>query len=386
MSAESSPFRVATLLALIVVGVGGLLALIGIGAWAPDMQAADSGGGHALSRGATGFAGLVRLAGETGRDPRILRDTRAFARTDTLLVITPELGSVNIIAAMTHADHAPTLVVLPKWQTAPDPDRAGWVRTIGPLPTAEPAKMFAPDPMLIVARRPGLRGQWLESGIVPAMRAPAQLQVITGVDLAHSEAPIVLHPLLTDGHGGIVLARVGDRALFVLADPDLIDNAALADEHQAAAALEMLDGMTATRAPGIAFDVSYNGLGARSPLRLLFEPPFAGATACLALALLLAGAAALTRFGPALAPARAIPFGKTALVDNAALMIRKAGREAEIGARYAEVMRQQAAGTHPKAGRFAELADAARAARGREEMLAAAQALHRWETTGETKA
>jgi len=384
-AADPAPFKALTVLVMVLVGVGGFAALLWVSAFAPDLRAAHSAGGHALSSGATGYSGLVQLAGATGRNPRIVRSARGF-RTDDLLVISPELAAVPIGGAMARPATAPLLIILAKWATVEDADHPGWVRTTGLLPLAEPVGVMGPAPTFLMARRPAEAGHWLLNPTLPAairLRAPAQLQVIAGIDTAHSHGNTALAPLVTDGQGGIVLARLADRDVYVLSDPDLLSNQAMADEGAAASALALLDQLNGPNGRGIAFDVSMNGFdAARSPLRLLFAAPFVGGTVCLTLALLLAGFAAFHRFGPARSAPRAIAFGKAALVDNAALLVRKAGKEAQMGARYAEVMRQRARGA--ERGRFAELDAAARAATDRASLLVAARALHDW--AGETDA
>ncbi len=45
----------------------------------------------------------------------------------------------------------------------------------------------------------------------------------------------------------------------------------------------------------------------------------------------------------ALRPERAIAFGKAALVENSAALIRKAGRETQLAPRYVDTMRERAA-------------------------------------------
>ena len=119
-------------------------------------------------------------------------------------------------------------------------------------------------------------------------------------------------------------------------------------------------------------------------------------TLAVAAALLLVGAQALARFGAPRRRERAIAFGKTALVDNAALLVCKAGREATLGRRYADVVRERAAsvfgaparlreraldayldGLRGRA-RFTDLATAASDASDRAALLDAARALHHW--------
>jgi hypothetical protein len=183
----------------------------------------------------------------------------------------------------------------------------------------------------------------------------------------------------------------------VLADPDLINNHGMGDERQARSALALLDYLNSTGAKSVLFDVTANGLGrSRSPLRLAFDPPFLAVTLTIFVAMMLAGWQALVRFGPIATSERAIAFGKAALVDNSAALIRKAGREAHLGSRYVEVIRERAltlfripasldAGAlalsleelNPEHS-FAAAARAACDAQNREELLAAAQSLNNW--------
>jgi len=145
------------------------------------------------------------------------------------------------------------------------------------------------------------------------------------------------------------------------------------------------------------FDVTSNGLGrSRSPLLLAFDAPFLGVTLTIFATLLLAAIQALTRFGASRLPQRALAFGKAALVDNSAALIRKAGREARLGPRFADVVRDRAVALFrlpttlsPELldGRldaldarrsFTSLATAASQAYTRDELLGAAISLHHW--------
>lgn len=408
---DDALFSARTVAVLLVLGIAGFIGTLVLGAYAPDLQSGRNGGGHALSNGATGYSALVELARATGRNPRIVRDPRLFGTPD-LLVATPERGSVNISAAIRARDYKPTLFVLPKWRTTVDPDRDDWVRRTGLLPLSEAIGVLAPDTRFKMRRQRGagrpLANVGLPAGI--ALRAPPAMQVITGATFVQdeddlpddeeqrAEAPTLI-PLVTDGRGGIVLARLGEAPRFVLADPDLLDNLGMKDVRQAAAALAMLDALDTRPKKGIAFDVSFNGLGrTQNPLKLAFEPPFLAMTLTLAAALLLMALSALARFGPIARPERAIAYGKTALVDNSAALVRRAGREAGMGARYAAVIRERAArifgaparvrdvaleayldalGSQP---RFSDLARQAETASDRRTLLSVARALHAWQS------
>ena len=388
--ASEGAFRPRTVALMIVLGLIGFIGMLVIGAYAPDMRSGRNGGAHALSNGATGYAGLVRLAEETGRNPQIVRDKRLLG-TDDLLVLTPGSGFVDMTEALAQRGGKPTLVVLPKWGTAPDRDHSGWVNYWGLSGAGNAERVLAPATKLKV-RIVRSGGRALVSRI-PAeygMRfpAPRPLQTFAGAGV---------EPLITDADGRIVLGQVGSGQVYVLSDPDLLDNRGMARADAARAALEMLDYLGPNEPEGVWFDVTLNGLGhSASPLKLAFSPPFLAMTLALAAVLVLVGWQAVVRFGPPRVGARAIAFGKAALVDNAAMLVRKAGRERILGARYAQVIRERAAVAFAVPARlrdaaldlyldrlrgrarFTDLAAAAAEARDRRALTDAARALHDW--------
>lgn len=383
-----SRLTVALLLAVGVLGFAGSLVL---GAFAPDLRSGRNAGAHALSNAATGYAGLVELARATGRNPRIVRSEQEWD-TEDLVVLTPESGSTDMSKVLAARRGRATLVVLPKWETVADDEVKGWVDVVGLLSASEPAGVLAPGTRLVVTRRPS-RGRplypvaWAPRSL--AVEAPRPLQAVTSPALG---------PLVTDGDGRTVLGQVEPSTIYVLTDPDLLDNYGVRRLERARAALDLLDFVNATGATGIAFDVTLNGLGrGRSPLRLAFEPPFLAMTLGIAVALALAGWQALVRFGAPEPRQRAIAFGKAALIDNSAMLLRKAGRESALGTRYATLARDRARLSFGVPARlqdgetdryldalqgptrFSALVDDANRAEHRADMLAAAQALHQWQ-------
>lgn len=386
-----SAFNAATMILITAIGVLAFVAMLVLGAYAPDLRSGRNGGAHALSNAAVGFSGLVRLADATGRNPVIVRAEYQLKREE-LAVVTPDHGWTDLSSILQWRGPRVTLLVLPKWRTAADPAKSGWVRVQGLLPAADPARTLYPATPLFVGRERG-DGRPLTTvpfGAPPELHflAPAVVQTVSNKQL---------DPVITDSAGRIVLGKLKGQQLFILADPDLINNHGIGDERQARAALALLDFLNSTGAKSVLFDVTANGLGrSQSPLKLAFDPPFLAVTLTIFAAMLLAGWQALVRFGPVRRRERAIAFGKAALVDNSAALIRKAGREPHLGPRYVDVIRDRAVALFrlpPTLGppavaerleslnprhSFAAEAEKARSARSRDELVRAAQSLNQW--------
>ncbi|MBS0479326.1 MAG: hypothetical protein JSR79_08510 [Proteobacteria bacterium] len=385
-----SLFRLRTIVILVGVGVAAFAAMLIAAAYAPGSIPKGGGAAHAVSNSAVGYSGIIRLAQAAGYETRVVRD-EDWLDSRGLMVLTPQTADTPMSDIIARRRGLPTLVVLPKWLTMTDPRRPGWVAYVGLLPPGEPYGVLAPANKLGITRTrsggaPLVTAGWLGDSAIH-IAAPRPLQTISGANLT---------PLLTDHAGRIVLAQIGDGPLYVLADGDLLSNMGMRDGANAAAAIDLLDQLNVSNEP-ISFDVTLVGLGrSPNPLRLAFDPPFLAMTLTLVAAMLLAGWQAFMRFGPPARRERAIAFGKAALVDNSAALIRKARRQARLGGRYAEVVRERAViafGVPAKlrdkgiddyldklSGRatFSELAAAAGAATDKASLVAAAQALHDW--------
>jgi len=221
---------------------------------------------------------------------------------------------------------------------------------------------------------------------------PQHVQTIAGDGLT---------PLLTLPGGEALVARWGEQPHYIAADPDLFNNHGIKDPAHAQAALALIDALNSSENGPVAFDLTVNGLaGDTSPslLRTALEPPFLAMTLALAFAAILAGLHGAFRFGQPRREARAIAFGKAALVENSAGLIRLARRETRLGTAYADVVRQEAARlsgapatlqnealdayldrlTKDDRPPFSALAARLARARDRHELVAAARALFSW--------
>jgi len=387
----AQPFNPKVVFGLIATGVIAFGALMLLLAYGGGMGGGNGGQGHALSRAATGFHGLVTLVGEL-RESHLDESSDEWA--DHLLVVTLEERNTpeQVSDLLTRRAGYPTLIILPKWITMNDPERRGWVRSIGPGAGAMAGPLLGKDVNVSLAdgRLPGsVAGMEEIDGIhVPLPQSPQQVR---GGNLV---------PIASLPGGGALIARIGDQPHYVAADPDLFNNHGLRDPARARAAFEMIDRMN-EGGEFVDFDVTMNGYGAGnapSMLRLAFEPPFLAMTLALVIAALLAGFHGAFRFGPVRRAVRAIAFGKAALVENAAGLIKLARREARLGAAYADVVRGEVARLSaapawlqgealdayldrlgkPGGAKFTELAANLHNARDRGGLMAAARALSQW--------
>ncbi|MEO5774847.1 MAG: hypothetical protein ABIQ32_12120 [Sphingomicrobium sp.] len=390
-AAPSPTFRPRLMLLVVAVGILSFLAMLVLGAYAPDLRSGRNGGSHALSNAATGFSGLVKLAEATHRNPQIGRAVQQLDGEE-LVVLTPEDPSTNLTSILAQRGGKATLLIYPKWLTMRDQVRPEWVRVAGVFPVSGVERVLAPA-REFTARRVKGNGRPLP---VPMREASADMRFIAP-PVTQTLSGKELVPIVTAPDGRIVLGRINQSQLYILADPDLVNNHGLADIRQARSAMAMLDFLNSTGAQKIVFDVTLNGLGSsRSPLRLAFDPPFLAVTLVLLTALLVAGLQGLVRFGPPLRSERAIAFGKAKLVENSGAIIRRARREVRLGHLYVDVVRRRAASLFrlPPSlkgdalderldrigqGRsFSDAAAAVSAAQNEQELVAAARALNEW--------
>ncbi len=326
-------FSAGTILVAVLVGV---VALAGIGvlsAYGPELRSGNDGGGHALSRAATGYGALPVLLRNTGRPVVLTRGAMSEASYESVLVLTPTPATrPDRIEDILH-DGA-TLIVLPKWQTVPDSRRPGWVRTLGALPP-EAALGPLPEALHKDTRLPMRSGR-----ATVALRRPDGSPVGAPVEvesLRTLSGPGWI-PVVVDEGGQPVLVRHREQRVYVLADPDLISTHGLKTLAGARTALALVD-LVAPQSP-VVFDLTLHGLQrTRNLLRLLLEPPLLGMTLALAALAALAGLQATVRFGPARTQGRVIAIGKRGLADNTAGLVRLARREHHMAAPYALLTR-----------------------------------------------
>ncbi len=376
MSADTSttPFTLRTVLVLAAIGVVGFLSFLLMTAYGEDLQPSQRPGSHALATSAIGFYGAAELVRQVHGSARMVRRDGDLDTADTLVItLEPGTDPDTIEKLVKRRAGQPTILVLPKWLTLPRRDKPAWVMSFGTIPTAAVAKQIA------------------KVAAVSIVEPPNGLRTLSGAGL---------EPVIEDSGGGALVVTMKDQPTLIVADPDLLDNQGLKTLAGAERAMDVLDWFDDGQR-GIAFDLTLHGFTSNpNLLKLAFEAPFLPLTLCLLVAALLAGWHALMRFGPALPELRGVAFGKRAIAENGAALLRLAGRRHRTGDRYAALIRDSAAGATgappnlppealdryldrlDKDGEpFTAMAERASHAQDTRALLDAARALYQWKRT-----
>lgn len=328
MSDNPSPFTTRT--ALVLTGIGGLLllALLVMAGFGQEIEARVTRTPGVSSKGATGFQALHDLlAGLPGTTVTLARDNDALA-ADHLVIATPDAQTkaADLTELVRQRDARPLLIILPKWQTERDGLSSTRERRI-------------PDATNLAPIGAMLRG--LTQAAITRAGQGARRPVAPGWPLAPIEAPQTLaiggvEPWITVRGQGAILSKLPDQKVWILADPDLANNYGLRDPRNARAIIAAIKAMNDDQLDAVTFDLTlhYRG-GERNLVKLMLTPPFVAVTIALLAAALLAGWASAARFGPPRREARAIPFGKAALIETIAALTHRAGRAAAGGPRFA---------------------------------------------------
>jgi hypothetical protein len=364
---SSRAFSVQIIIGLLVVGVLSFAAFIVLSAFADDLRKPEDGGTHALSKSAVGFAGIVSLVQGEGRAIRLGRGGLGETSVPPEVgVLTPEVGQTVSAEDIAEA-WGGVLIVLPKWDAWPDRDHPGWVRSDGLANSSSVERVLRElDKGFTVGQAPGAAEVTLKvkdgvGGDIPAGKIE-RLQTMVSSDI---------EPILTDADGHAVLGILHpdygvdvpvapeetpaeeeewadpdehdyERRIYVLSEPDLLNTKGLASAATASAGLRVIEMIAPDNQP-VVFDMTLHGMErSRNFMKLLLEPPFLPAVLCLAFAGALMAVNAVAgqmrvRSG------REIALGKATLVENSALLVSMAGRDARMGKRYVAMTRSLAA-------------------------------------------
>jgi len=388
---EISTFQPKVVLGLIAVCLICFAAFMVLSANSPDGRESPSGQGGVSSKAATGFSGAVVLFRAMGIPVTVGRPPSRGYPDGKLVIVTPSADSKTLTRAdLNYGDGVRVLVVLPKWEAVRDLRQPGREFKAGLVDTDDLAALLKALGPVKVVRKSG-------KAAPPPPGSTPETFYATDVDQPQALTGAGWETLMEEPDLGAVVASSPVPGVFVLADPDMLNNHGLKNRENARGVLAVVNDLREPGA-GVAFPIGSAGAGL-GPLSALLKPPLLGATLCALAAVLLMGLQALTRFGSAAGSGEAYGLGAKGLVDNSAALVRMARKEHLLAPAYAlmvEAAVAKAAGAERLAGderlqrleqlgkrreasaSIKDLAVAAASARSRADLLAVAQRLHQW--------
>ena len=333
----SGPERAFSRTALgLIVGavVASLVGAILLTVFLDDLTGRPSASADGYSVSAIGHHGLAELLDELEVPVIVSRHGSAAKVKDGLLIVAEPVvppGDAQAAAALRAlVTSAPrTLVVLPKWYGAPDPEQKRWLEDVALLEVPEvQAVLDALGSQSRVVRGAPSPATIDEEGLgAPDLQASpdqALAQLTTGDDeTVHGDEARALVSWIT----------VDDSTVYLVSDPDVLNNAGLARPGNARFAVTLIERL---REGGpVVIDETLHGFGEEPSLwKALFRFPLAVISLHV---LLLAGLvlwAGVGRFGPARVAAPPLGAGKAYLVRNTAALLRVAGHHGHALERY----------------------------------------------------
>lgn len=293
-------------------------------------------GPSAFSRSAIGYAGIADVMRQLGA--RVVKSRKdsvtQLSPAGVLVLAEPPVGVAAQQTSRLMNAHT-VLLILPKWTGEESRSHRGWISSAVPLPPTV-ARTAAQVANVEVVRVPRVTS-WSRNEI-------GRTPVITegGVQLIKSNR---LRPVIGNDSGMLVgELRTGARRLWILADPDPLQNHGIADPDNAEFAVALINALRGHDG-NVVFDEVIHGLEDKggTPFRLLFEFPFVLATVQGALAVALLLWATMRRFGAPVSPPVELPSGKLSLIEATANLLDFARHRPVIIQRYVHAIVQDVA-------------------------------------------
>jgi hypothetical protein len=331
-----SPFdpRVVAVLAAALVGLLAASLLLTGAARHPD--GGDLAGANSYSRSAVGHLGFFDVLRKL--DYQAVRgehDVLAQLGSNGILILAEPASAVssgagnnNLLGAET------TLLVLPKWEVRRSGERDDWIGE------AHLMRDYGVRSVLVT-----LAG----AGEVVRISKPSPFKNSLAIPNPTVSGPIQLiknskmRPIIATAEG-ILLGEIkqGRRRIWVLADPDPIENHGIGKGDNLAFATAIVYAMLGDKPGLLVFDETLHGFQHARPsvLKFLLEFPYNLIALQVVAAVALLLMASMGRFGAPENPDRVLHAGKQDLVGNAANLIDHAGHHAAILRRYIGLMLQ----------------------------------------------
>lgn len=368
--------------AAILMSIGALafISVIAIRELAPEIRTMNTAGADGYSRSAIGYGALVETLERVGYPVRQsrFRPVRSSRPGDLIVAaMPPRPESLNDLVDrwLSEPDGARSLMlILPKWLGRRDAGNPRWLSATWTVPARHTvAVLRAVSPLLT---EPAGGANVTRMSVPPAWR-PGSLGGIPDIENPMLTNDLGMVPVLSSDRGDLISRQTRDgRTLWLVSDPDLIDNFGLGQGDNAAIVLDLF----AAAVPGggaVVFDETLHGFVLPPSLwRMLLQPRFLPAVLAGLLSVMALSWMASARFGAPRPRRTRYRDGKRALIDSSAVLLSRGRHHGPVLAAYAAAARRmvenQGRTAHPARSREID-------ARG-EALLAEAEALrnNRW--------
>jgi hypothetical protein len=331
----------------LLIGAGSLTVTIVVLLFA-DFVPTTSSGADAYSPSAIGYQALVELL-ETS-DATTVVSTTTITETEGVglvhLMLEPKLTTERqrrlfeegLLESIVSG--ANIVVVLPKWRSRADYSKRGWVESVSQRPQSEVEQVLAG----VIMESPDST----VGGLIRLSDDPGEVSTTPWPD----RVPKLPYPQLTkEGYrgsesvlatgNGSLISYWGD-GIYVISDPDLLNNAGLGKGDNAAIVHDFLVSHLKTKR--IIVDETVHGyVRAKSIWSELLDFPLNLVTLHFTLLMALVLWATVGRFGKPQTPPPRIPPGKEALIQNTADLLSLAGHPGHSLRRYFRLQVDEAA-------------------------------------------
>lgn len=289
-------------------------------------------GNNSFSRSAIGHHGLAEVLRTWGYPVLKSRfqSSQRVGRGDLLVLLEPDLDtqqdSLKGMVDTALSRGAAILLALPKWSGQTHFTHQAWVDRLTATDQDIPRKLLdtvLPGNQSTITRINSHIATGWHNALAPASAHSSAFPTLNKPQLLANSGAAPLQPLLW-GDQGVLLAKVSSKSLYILSDPDLLNNAGLC-QNANAAILHSL--MTRKIQPGaVVIDEVLHGFFQRDTLYgLLFRFPFVLFILPLALFIVMAVWRCLHRFGAPETPPHRLKQGKQGLLDNTARLLVMGG-------------------------------------------------------------
>ena len=321
------PRVVAVLVAALVALLAASLLLTGAGS---HRDGGKLDGANSYSRSAIGHLGLFDVLQKL--DYRVVRgehDVLAQLGTNGILILAEPTGAISGAASSGNLFGAATmLVILPKWNGRRSEVRDDWIGGAQLLNAGVARSVLhsvaGAGEVVRVAEPSG----WRNSLEIPRPTVSGPMQLIKNAKM---------RPIVATAEGVLLGEFKQDRhTIWVLADPDPIENHGIGKGDNLAFATAVIYAMLAGVPGTLVFDETLHGFQRSPPgvSNFLFEFPFNLIALEVVAAVVLLLMASVGRFGAPETPTRVLHAGKRGLIGNTASLIDHAGHHAAILKRY----------------------------------------------------